>query len=301
MPDDLVNKKTSIVIQPYGNNAAHFIRMNERAFQTYGIDDDNEKAFLILSALPPHLQEDLGYILDDENAESKFKNLKDAILKTTEIPDRLRMRKLNDVVLGDRKPSALLRQMRELAGGENPDNPMIRSLFLERLPNRMVMIIAPEATQTLDSIASMADRIFTHMDPKEDQKICSVSFNPPQPIPTDFNAVYAEKFKTSINAIRTEQQSSSDQLSHQLSILNSNFNKLQLNLERIENKVERLQNQLERSQQRSRSQYSNNRTNSNNRNANSSGLCYFHLKFGSNATKCQAGCTWSDSNSNQGN
>ena len=69
-------------------------------------------------------------------------------------------RLLNELELGDSKPSQLLRRMRQLWCGGGTDDAILRELFLQRLPGNVRMVLAPSASSiTLDNLAEMADRI----------------------------------------------------------------------------------------------------------------------------------------------
>ena len=69
-------------------------------------------------------------------------------------------RLLNDVELGDRKPSKLLRHMCHLWCGGDTDETLLRELFMQRLPRNVCMVLAPSGTDvSLDNLAEMADRI----------------------------------------------------------------------------------------------------------------------------------------------
>lgn len=60
--------------------------------------------------------------------------------------------------LGDSKPSQLLLQLRNVSSGQCSDT-VLRSLFLERLPEKVKIILAVSSSVTLDDLALLADKI----------------------------------------------------------------------------------------------------------------------------------------------
>lgn len=65
---------------------------------------------------------------------------------------------MTDMTLGDKKPSQLLREMRELAVGNAKDD-IIHSLWLQRLPDNIKPMLAMSENLDLNTLAEMADRI----------------------------------------------------------------------------------------------------------------------------------------------
>ena len=63
--------------------------------------------------------------------------------------------------LGDRKPSQLLRKFQQLLDDTSTDHPVIRELFLQRLPThvRQLITATTTATTTLTELAQMADKV----------------------------------------------------------------------------------------------------------------------------------------------
>lgn len=65
---------------------------------------------------------------------------------------------LEELTLGDRKPTDLLRKMRELAGKTCTDD-FLRTLWLQRLPHTIHTVLATN-TAALDELSILADRMF---------------------------------------------------------------------------------------------------------------------------------------------
>ncbi|XP_066602846.1 uncharacterized protein [Prorops nasuta] len=88
-----------------------------------------------------------------------YLNLKEAIIhrlaeSRTKQVDKL----LKNLVLGDKKPSQLLREMRDLAKSEISDE-ILHQLWLERLPVHMRPHLLTSSKLDIEAVAEMADRI----------------------------------------------------------------------------------------------------------------------------------------------
>lgn len=87
-----------------------------------------------------------------------YGTLKKKIIERFTDSDHQRLRKLlQEIELGDKKPSQLLREMRHLAGSKMDDE-LLRSLWLQRLPPNMRAIISV-STESLTKLTELADKI----------------------------------------------------------------------------------------------------------------------------------------------
>lgn len=286
-------------------NPQHWLRMSIYAFKAYNVTDEQQKYYLMIGALPSHIQMDAADNVKPDLPNS-FKTLCDYITKITSIPTEKRIKTLlSDTQMGDRKPSQFLRYLRELIGSEaDGDSTFVRSIFLDRLPKKITMIIAPPPEQSLDSIAEIADRIslYSHVY-AESSTIASISSRnsevaPFVPTPKENFGISIGNLNDSINALKIESRSFGSQLNamqQQINSLITNFNS-SMNL--LQRQMSNLQPQNRDRAYKSRSTSRSRDETTLNRN-----LCFYHTKFGDRATKCVNPCSWNNSNQNhqQGN
>ncbi|XP_063385549.1 uncharacterized protein LOC134671620 [Cydia fagiglandana] len=122
----------------------------EAIFSTAGVVDDSNKYHHVVCSLPPHEAIEMRDILLNPSEDNKYVTLKTAIIK----------RLLSQEAMGDRKPSQFLLHLKILAGSAVPDAEL-RTLWIERLPRPMQMILAlaTQPEQTLEKVAYVADVI----------------------------------------------------------------------------------------------------------------------------------------------
>ncbi|CAD6208598.1 GSCOCG00012748001-RA-CDS, partial [Cotesia congregata] len=115
-------------------------------------------------ALQPNIQTQLWDIISDPPAQDKYRTIKNAILSRFSDSRQTQLIKLlRDMTLGDKKPSQLLREMRELAKGSiNGD--ALHQLWKERLPAwiRPYLLVSPHIND-LNGLADLADRLVLSM------------------------------------------------------------------------------------------------------------------------------------------
>lgn len=129
----------------------------EANFRMSGITQDATKYYCVVSALNSDV---LNYISDIVLAppeSNMYETLKNRLISEFSESEQSKIKALfSELVLGDDKPSHLLRRMRELAGtlGEV----YLKALWLQRLPpqTQAILSVSDESTEKL---ALMADRI----------------------------------------------------------------------------------------------------------------------------------------------
>ncbi|KMQ85926.1 hypothetical protein RF55_15255 [Lasius niger] len=134
-----------------------FVQM-EAQFLTAGITTDETKYNYVVQCLDDDLLSEVSDIVLNPPAGNKYAALKDRLIKSFAVSSEKRLRKLlNEVDLGDRRPSQLLRRMRDLAQtGISED--VLKSLWLQRLPQQ-VQAILTATKHDLEELSQLADRI----------------------------------------------------------------------------------------------------------------------------------------------
>ncbi|CAH1112873.1 unnamed protein product [Psylliodes chrysocephalus] len=87
-----------------------------------------------------------------------------------ESEERKAKKLLNELELGDKKPSVLLREMKNLANDKVTDY-FLRTMFLQRLPNTSRAILVA-STDNVENLAKMADKI-VEINSSDSQYICA--------------------------------------------------------------------------------------------------------------------------------
>ena len=106
----------------------------ESIFQTNQVRSDERKYHLVVGALNAEALQDIADILRNPPVRDKYNFLKSKIMnRLAETTDRRLQRALNELELGDKKPSQLLRRMRSLVG-DSASEDVLRIKWLDLLP-----------------------------------------------------------------------------------------------------------------------------------------------------------------------
>ncbi|XP_054706830.1 uncharacterized protein LOC129216638 [Uloborus diversus] len=123
-----------------------------------GISSEETRFNYLVAQLEPKFIENIWDIIKDDTA-NKYTAAKERLLSTFKESETKRIQQLvNGLELGDMKPSQLLRRMRSLGDAEDISDKVLRTLWLEKMPDRIknILIVSEESTEKL---AAMADRI----------------------------------------------------------------------------------------------------------------------------------------------
>ncbi|XP_066600153.1 uncharacterized protein [Prorops nasuta] len=131
----------------------------EAEFAAGRITSDETKYLAVLRALDANTLKLLTDVLRSPPEKGKYGNLKNTILNRLSDSRSKQVDKLlRNLALGDRKPSMLLREMKELTKGEISEE-ILHQLWLERLPAHMRPHLFPSTNMSSEGIAEMADRL----------------------------------------------------------------------------------------------------------------------------------------------
>lgn len=133
----------------------------EASFSLANITNYMRRYFSVISLLDPKYLVQFQIIIRAPSIDgTAYETLKRAIIERFADTEATRLRKLlNDMELGDRRPSHLLEEMRELSNGKMDDSILIQ-IWKQRLPHTIQEILSGSAENVSSTeLARMADRI----------------------------------------------------------------------------------------------------------------------------------------------
>ena len=133
----------------------------EAQFRTARISAQQQRFSYLAASLPRHLASDVRDILIHPPETNPYDALKKALLVRTTCSEEKRLRQLlSGISLGDRKPTQLLRHMKQLAGNVPMDDAFLRQIWVQALPESTQSILSVLTDKlSLDDLAASADRV----------------------------------------------------------------------------------------------------------------------------------------------
>ncbi|XP_011312400.1 uncharacterized protein [Fopius arisanus] len=228
----------------------------EAHFYTKKITVDSTKYFHVVSALDADCLRQVSDIIRHPPEADKYKNIKDELIERFSDSKEKQLHKLlTGLELGTRKPSELLREMKNLSAGCVTDE-MIRTLWLNHLPITLRSILSATDDLDVDKMATLADKV------------------------NDVTSGHT------VMATHTRNTTSSSTVEEQVRKLNERFETLVQGFSELTARINRLSPTHHRSRSRSKSTNVNSANNS-----NRSGVCFYHWKFGEKAKRCIEPCS----------
>lgn len=248
----------------------------EAKFSAAKITADSTKYYTLIGALPTSVMARFSHLQANPPAAGQmYKTLKDLIISEYSESEQARIKRLlGDMSLGDKKPSQLLADMRNIAANTAVKDDFLRTLWLQNLPDTVRAIIAKDEDIDTNALAKLADRIH--------DTIKSGSFG-------SINAV--TKSTPTAKADWREQTQTPE--------AKDMFEKLCRTIDELTKKVDKLStdaNQRQRSRSRSKTPYRRSQQNDETGEKRTFETCWWHFKFGENARKCQEGCKYFSKN-----
>ncbi|CAN7978966.1 unnamed protein product, partial [Ixodes persulcatus] len=241
----------------------------ESQFHLAHITSQERKYHHVVSALSPTAADEVYDVLSSPSAMNPYDQLKAALLQRTEASERTRWQQLLSAEeLGDRRPTQLLRRMTQLLGerANTIDDVLLRELFLQRLPQNVQMVLAAAAPLNLAGLAGLADAVMEVASPSIATAAALTSQS-------------AGNTSTTAQGIREPNASQ------------YNVDDLCQRLEQVVLAATRRRDTA-RSPSRRRRSTSCRPDNDRSSRGHSSGLCYYHRRFGPDARRCQRPCAW---------
>ena len=260
----------SLKLPPYWpNDPAVWFAQVEAQFLTRNITAQDTKFAYVVSTLGQDIAQEIRDLIIAPPTDQQYDKLKTELIKRTALSDKARLNQLlMTETLGDRKPSQLLRKMRQLLGDRPLEDGILRQLFLQRLPTNVQLILASTSdTVSTDDLASLADKI--------------LEVAPPQ------HSIAAITAKPAQNAATTTKNEIQD-LRNQLATLTT----------QLQSVVNQLQISPPQSRSRGRSPTparSPSRPRSGATPPTTHAYCWYHFRFGASARKCNPPCAFTTS------
>ena len=257
----------SLKLPPYWpNDPRVWFAQVEAQFATRGITQQQTRYAYVVSSLQPEIALEVRDLLLQSPSDQPYDKLKEELIKRTSASEQRRLHQLLTAEeLGDRKPTQLLRRMRQLLGDHTLEESILKQLFLQRLPTNTQLILAPTSdTVSVDQLAIVADKI-SEVTPSAGQ----------------ISAVAPAKSTESADSCEVSE--------------------LKKMIEQLTRKVEVLESRWS-SKPRSRSSSRSNRGRDNKNRERSSHSpaptphegehCWYHWRYGDKANKCNQPCTY---------
>jgi hypothetical protein len=217
-----------------------------------GVKTEIAKYQYVISALPMEVARRVPDLITATPAENPYSTLKERVCNEFEPTSSAKLKKLLEgCELGDRKPSTLLREMRQLSNGRVSDD-VLRELFFKRLPDFVETILLTTGVTDLDKAAEAADKVHEKNSTPKIETMSKV-LEPSKPA----------------------NQPSAD------------FLTLTEAVSRLAREVAQISN---RSRPRSRSRSGRRERDSSRSRSKKFDTCYYHHKFGEKATHCRHWC-----------
>ncbi|XP_043262246.1 uncharacterized protein LOC122403031 [Colletes gigas] len=253
----------------------------EAEFAAARTRSDDVKYNATLRALDPDTLHQITDIISTPPTTNKYATLKQTIIKrVAESRQKQMYRLLNDLVLGDKKPSQLLREMRDLAA-DSINKEMLHNLWVSRLPNSIRPLLIISDALKLDALAEMADRLMETVTLSEPNTL--------RPLSTMAAVSQSERPKTPPPSA----------LAAQLTELQSAMAFCMKTILDVQKQQQQQQQMFESGRSNHRGRSMSRSQDRNRRSSSQQGSCYYHRRFGQDAKRCTTPCTYKTHN--QGN
>ncbi|XP_053596495.1 uncharacterized protein LOC128668190 [Microplitis demolitor] len=244
--------------------------MAEAVFAMSRITAEKTKYSMMLPKLPADVVAEARDLIVAEPGDTPYTTFKTEILKRMGATEDQRTRRLlESEEMGDQKPSQFLRRLQHLAG-KNMSESTVRTLWQGRLPRALQPILVTVKDQSLEKAAEVAD--------------AAIEYLPIRP--------------TIAEAARGAAASPDNSLAEEVKKLCISFQQ-EVSMLRQEVASVRLSRSQEGQQppgQQQRRNHSRSRSRSRSQGPRPEGVCWYHWRFQSKATKCTLPCSMSPGN-----
>ena len=246
------------------SNPHGWLAYAESHFRRAGIKNELTKFDVVVEKLPMTIINKLTDLITYPPEHEPYAKLRSEIIKIVSLTDRERYQALmQQLEIGDSKPSELYQRMKQLLSNENIDAFFFRQMFLQKLPpiiRQMIAFSCPPDTP-LDQLVDKADKAY-----EINYNTSAInSFASPQSLPTSNSPL--PNYEWMANQI--------------------------LDLKKELAKI-RLEHKRSRSRDKSRSRSRRHSTSTHNRYKKATeDTCFYHINFGTAARNCRPPCKYS--------
>ena len=213
-------------------------------------------------------------VLINPPAAGLYETLKAELISRVGVSQEQKTRQLLErEEMGDQKPSQFLRHLRSLAGSYVTE-PLLRTLWLGRLPANVQAILATQKDTVLDKVAVLADAIFETI--PGHPAVAETSRPGPSTQPSSLDMMADRMLQLLIS------------LQEETKVMRTQIDELRLS--------SRDEPSRSGSQARSRRPRSSSRPRSRSREHADNGMCWYHDKFAHKAHRCIEPCTFGQGN-----
>lgn len=132
----------------------------ESQFALGGITQDATKYAYVLAHIETKYAREIKDLIINPPAANRYEAVKEALIRRLSVSQEQQIRQLlEQEEMGDRKPSQFLRHLRALTDVTMPE-PLLRTLWMGRLPPQVQAILVTRQTDSLETIAEQADRVY---------------------------------------------------------------------------------------------------------------------------------------------
>lgn len=140
------------------NPTLWFVQLDAQ-FYNNKVKTDTAKYYAVLGSLDASVLEQICDLVSAPPPENKYEHLKEKMIERFSESEEKQLKKLlTELELGEKKPSQLLREMKTLAANKVNDK-IVKTLWLQRLPSRLQMVLTVTDDVPLEQLACIADKI----------------------------------------------------------------------------------------------------------------------------------------------
>ncbi|CAI9719061.1 Hypothetical predicted protein [Octopus vulgaris] len=146
---------------PWTGDTVIWLAQLEASFKANKITNEEQKYNIMLSNLPPPLNNEIRDLLLNPIEPVSHSSIKEEILKRTSNSKQKEFVKLfNNEELGNKKPTQLLRRMNELLGNQQIEESYLKEVFFTKLQYKTQTLLSAVKNQnSIQQLADLADGI----------------------------------------------------------------------------------------------------------------------------------------------